>query len=225
MAKRNALGGYVVTGLGVATRAAYNTEPDYQAARVKWVTPPGTHPCKGKCGHGLTYRNLHPQRQTPRVVAQELRRKERETERRVRRQAREDQLKVRREWRENVRRRQAWLRKHKPVVILGTMAILYKRVREDYRTTKATRYEPGTIVYAPDWDGRRKACGAGLHFCPSPSVCDHYASGGQYVACLVPVAEIAVYVVAEPFPKVRAPRCAVLWECDRDGKRIAKVLL
>lgn len=50
------------------------------------------------------------------------------------------------------------------------VAIVYKGVRDDYRSGRGFLYAPGTTQEAPDWDGRVRECGGGLHFSPHPGM-------------------------------------------------------
>ena len=103
--------------------------------------------------------------------------------------------------------------------------ILYKRTGPDFQTQNGIRYLPGTEVEAPDWDGGNHECGGGLHFCGDPAACDLFrgGEGDRYVACEVAIADIVVHARPDYPDKIKARRCRVLYEVDRDGKRIEEV--
>lgn len=102
-------------------------------------------------------------------------------------------------------------------------AVLFKRVGKDFGTQNGIRYKPGTVVKAPDWDSGTAECGGGLHFCGDPRGGDLFRSneGDRYVACEVAVKDIVVHARASYPDKVKAPRCKVLFECDREGKAVS----
>ena len=101
-------------------------------------------------------------------------------------------------------------------------AILYKRTGPEFETQYGIRYVPGTGVEAPDWDGGNHECGGGLHFCGDPAACDLFRDkeGDRYVACEVVVADIVVHARPDYPDKIKARRCKVLYEVDREGNRI-----
>ena len=101
-------------------------------------------------------------------------------------------------------------------------AVLYKRVAADYLTRNDISYVPGTEVEAPDWDGGIAECGGGLHFVADPRGGDMFrdGEGDRYVACEVALADIVVHARPDYPDKVKARRCRVLYEVDRNGKRI-----
>lgn len=53
------------------------------------------------------------------------------------------------------------------VAVKAGVAILFKAVRGDYKSSKGFLYQPGTAPEAPDWDEGKAECGGGLHFSPS----------------------------------------------------------
>lgn len=126
-------------------------------------------------------------------------------------------------------RASAWLNHFHAQMVDGDTALLYKRVDQKFRTRppagkkRALIYQPGSTVEAPDWDSSsRISCGQGLHFCATPSACDKFSDGrtGRYVACAVSLVDIAIRGNKGFDDKVRARRCRVLYECDRDGEPI-----
>jgi len=123
----------------------------------------------------------------------------------------------------------AWLEAVQAEMLDEGMALLYKRTADDFGTrppdgsNQRVSYLPDTEVIAPDWDpSPERECGRGLHLCPTPACCDQFRSdcGDRYVACAVAVADILVHPQPEYPGKIRARSCRVLYECDREGKRI-----
>ena len=116
---------------------------------------------------------------------------------------------------------EAWLRATNARVD-GDTAVLYKRTAADYSTQHGVRYVPGADVEAPDWDPLPE-CGGGLHFVAHPAQADQFRDGAddRYVACAVAIADIVVHEQPLHPDKVKAPRCRVLYECDREGKPVA----
>jgi hypothetical protein len=115
-----------------------------------------------------------------------------------------------------------WLRATGVKVRRGA-AVLYKRVGSDWHTRNGVYYVPGTEVEAKDWDPGPE-CGNGLHFCADPAGGDLFREdeGDRYVACDVAVADIVVHARPNYPDKVKARRCRVLYECDRNGKKISE---
>jgi len=73
-------------------------------------------------------------------------------------------------------------------------AILYKAVREDFRSAHNFLYEPGTSPGCADWDGGKSECGGGLHFCADPLTAKRFDSEAtRFVACPVLLSEIVVH--------------------------------
>jgi hypothetical protein len=104
----------------------------------------------------------------------------------------------------------------------GRKAVLYKRTDHEFKTTNGIHYIVGSLVEAPDWD-RRPECGGGLHFCIDPAGCDAFRDGKEdrYVACLVDPKDIVVHAQPEYPDKIKVKKCKVLYECDREGKKIS----
>jgi hypothetical protein len=101
------------------------------------------------------------------------------------------------------------------------VAVLYKCVSDDFKSNRGGDYTPGTTPIAPDWDGGKKECGGGLHFCPTPGHARGYQEGKKYVACPVALADIAVHSDPKYPDKIKARGCcAPVYEVDRRGKRI-----
>jgi hypothetical protein len=102
------------------------------------------------------------------------------------------------------------------------VVVLYKIVRDDWKSQHGTSYAPGTTPKADDWDGGKAECGGGLHFCPMPCMCYQFDSDGKkFVACPVKVSEIVVHKDPQYPTKIKAPRvCAPCYEVDINGKKV-----
>ena len=105
--------------------------------------------------------------------------------------------------------------------ITDGVVVLYKAVRDDYRSTHGFTYTPGSIPIAPDWDGGREECGQGLHFSPRPVIAltfDREAT--RFLACQVRVSDIRAPQTADSYPhKVKAAGCCgPIVEVDLDGE-------
>jgi len=120
---------------------------------------------------------------------------------------------------------QEWCEYH-GVEVADGVATLYKAVDDDYSTDNARRagitYTPGTQPSAPDWDGGKAECGAGLHFCPTPWHARRFnEQAKRYVACPVRVDEIVTHKHPEHPTKIKAPRvCGPIVEVDIDGNPV-----
>lgn len=103
------------------------------------------------------------------------------------------------------------------------VAVLFKAVRADYRSSHGFLYAPGTTPAAPDWDEGKAECGGGLHFCANPvDALGFDSEATRFLACPVLVSEIAWHANAMYPNKVKARAiCQPLWECDINGNRIA----
>ena len=104
---------------------------------------------------------------------------------------------------------------------MSDSVVLYKAVRDDYRSAHGFLYQPGSVPQAPDWDGGTAECGGGLHFCATPSAClafDRIAT--RFMACPVRIADIVVHDdPVYPFKIKATGLCAPCWEVDRRGNR------
>jgi hypothetical protein len=114
----------------------------------------------------------------------------------------------------------AWCERY-DIPVADGVAVLFKCLSESFSSHWGFDYTPGTTPVAKDWDGGKKECGGGLHFCPTPGHARGYQQGLRYVACPVALADMAVVPNPEYPDKIKAAGCcAPVWECDRDGKRI-----
>ena len=102
----------------------------------------------------------------------------------------------------------------------GGKAILYKRTDANFRTRNDFEYPIGKMVEAPDWDPDPE-CGGGLNFCVDPGGCDAFRDGenDKYIACQVNIKDIVVHAKPQYPDKIKAKKCLVLYECDREGKK------
>ena len=103
------------------------------------------------------------------------------------------------------------------------IVVLYKAVRDDYRSRHDFAYQPGTIVQAPDWDGGRAECGGGLHFSPYPAMAREFDDKvTRYIACPVALDDLRPPSEGDQFPaKIKARRvCRPIYEVDRAGKAL-----
>jgi hypothetical protein len=107
------------------------------------------------------------------------------------------------------------------VTVEDSHAVLFKALDGDLKSKHGAVYALGGEVSCDDWDPT-PACGGGLHFSPRPWMAERYHVGAsRFVACLVPLAEAVVTPGPYQPDKVKAPRCSPVYECDRDGERLA----
>ena len=105
------------------------------------------------------------------------------------------------------------------ITVSRGFAVLYKGVNAEFISDHGTSYAPGSKPAAPDWNDRNE-CGGGLHFSPSPHLTRVYCDPARFVAVKVKVSELVPIGTEGSSDKVKAPRCAVLYECDEDGNEI-----
>ena len=118
---------------------------------------------------------------------------------------------------------EAWCDFHGAEVEDG-VAVLYKAVGDDYVSSHAFAYVPGTTPEAPDWDGGKEECGGGLHACAHPWEARQFNSfATRYIACPVRLEDIAVHENAAMPNKVKFRTCCEpCWEVDVDGEKVSK---
>jgi hypothetical protein len=109
------------------------------------------------------------------------------------------------------------------VPIKSGVAVLYKALRADYKSSHDFLYEPGTTPSAPDWDGGVNECGGGLHFSPRPFMALEFdLEATKFMAFPILISEIKIHKNAEYPQKLKAPRVyKPCYEVDIDGKPIA----
>ncbi len=109
------------------------------------------------------------------------------------------------------------------VTVKDGVAVLYKAVRDDYRSHHGFLYVPGSAPACTDWDGGAAECGGGLHFCPSPATAwsfDEQAT--RFLACPVALADMRAPRDGDNYPikmKARAI-CGPIVEVDRYGEPV-----
>jgi hypothetical protein len=115
---------------------------------------------------------------------------------------------------------EAWCQEYGLQIVDGVV-ILFKAVRDDYKSSYGLMYAPGSIPVATDWDGGRAECGGGLHFSPRPVMAlgfDREAT--RFVACPVAVADMRAPASGDSYKnKLKAKGCCgPVIECDIDGE-------
>ncbi len=110
------------------------------------------------------------------------------------------------------------------VTVKAGVAIIYKALRSDYKSSHGFLYAPNSIPSAPDWDGGVNECGGGLHFSPRPAMALAFDSQAiKFMACPVLVKEIKVHKNATYPEKVKAPRVfKPCYEVDINGNRLER---
>jgi hypothetical protein len=105
-------------------------------------------------------------------------------------------------------------------VVIGKNALLFN---DGFESPHHVVYSPGSEAVASDWDGGQLECGGGLHFSPHPAMTLEFNSTAtKFIACLVPLADVAVHPDGEYPQKVKARRCWNYYECDRLGNVIGE---
>jgi hypothetical protein len=100
-----------------------------------------------------------------------------------------------------------WLKYHGVKVSRGE-CVLYKAVRDDFKSARGFLYQPGTKVEAPDWDGDARECGGGLHLSPCFEMArDFDSEATKSLACTVAVKDLAIGPMPLQYPqKIKARR-------------------
>ena len=109
------------------------------------------------------------------------------------------------------------------VTVKDGVAIVYKAVRDDYRSYHGFLYPLGGAPECPDWDGGAAECGGGLHFSPSPGTALSFdASATRFLACPVALADMRVPKTTDEYPfKIKARRiCGPIVEVDSDSSPV-----
>ena len=97
-----------------------------------------------------------------------------------------------------------------------TVAVLFKAVRDDLRSSHEFAYPIGETVVCPDWADTNE-CGRGLHFSPSPAEAHDYdTEATRYLECHVPIDQLRP-LTGGGSAKCKASRALVLREVDRYG--------
>jgi hypothetical protein len=108
--------------------------------------------------------------------------------------------------------------------------IVYKRVSKDFKTQegseKETLYEIGKTITHPNWRPRDDECGEGkFHACSRPFFADQFRDGkdDRYIAIEVDLKDLYEWKDNPKHPhKIAFRKGKVLYECDREGKKIDK---
>jgi hypothetical protein len=109
------------------------------------------------------------------------------------------------------------------VAVDDGVAVVYKAVRDDYRSAHGLSYAPGLVPEACDWDGGKEECGGGLHFSPTPTGGLAFdAEATRFIACPVAVVDMRPPQNTDRCPgKIKAWRCCgSVHEVCRDGRPI-----
>jgi hypothetical protein len=99
----------------------------------------------------------------------------------------------------------------------GETVVLFKAVRDDWRSAHGTSYASGAAPVADDWEPSR-SCGGGLHLVARPwEGCRYDSEASRFVACRVRLDEVVVIDVE----KVKVPRVLECFEVDIDGEVVS----
>jgi hypothetical protein len=112
-----------------------------------------------------------------------------------------------------------WCAYHGAAVKDG-IAILYKAVRDDYRSQHGFLYAPGSSPVCDDWDGGEAECGGGLHLCAAPVMCLSFdGEATRFLACPVALTDMRRSEASDRYPtKIKVARiCGPIVEVDREG--------
>jgi hypothetical protein len=109
-------------------------------------------------------------------------------------------------------------------------SILFKRVSEDFKTQEKTKSEtlwtPGLVITHKDWDPEKSECGEGkFHAVSEPTFGDLFRDekGDRYIAIEIAVKDLYAYPTNPSYPhKIGFRKGKVLYECDRNGKKVEK---
>jgi hypothetical protein len=107
------------------------------------------------------------------------------------------------------------------VTVKDGVAIVYKAVRDDYKSQYGLLYPVGGSAEATDWDGGEKECGGGLHFSPSPSQAKSFdEKATRFLACPVALEDMRNPKEDDQYSsKIKARRiCGPIIEVGWDGK-------
>ncbi len=106
------------------------------------------------------------------------------------------------------------------VTIKDGVAIVYKAVRDDYRSQHGFLYPLGGSPECADWDGGSAECGGGLHFSPSPGTALSFdGEATRFLACPVAISDMRVPKLNDQYPlKIKARRITgPISEVDIEG--------
>jgi hypothetical protein len=107
------------------------------------------------------------------------------------------------------------------VEVLNGRALLFKGVKDGFRSDRGGDYTPGTIPICPDWDGGEIECGKGYHLSPHPQMTKEFCTPTHFIAGWVNLSDMAVHEDGQYPQKCKIHKYAApVWECDVDGKPI-----
>ena len=109
------------------------------------------------------------------------------------------------------------------VTVKDGIAVVYKAVRDDYRSSHDFLYPVGAAVECNDWDGGECECGGGLHFSPSPAMAFQFDDlATRFLACPVALSDMRSPTATDCYPqKIKARRvCGPIIEVDINGDAI-----
>jgi hypothetical protein len=118
--------------------------------------------------------------------------------------------------------------KRNEVPVKDGICILYKRVSEDFKTLEGSSNETvwpvGTTLDHPNWNPGEQECGSGkFHACDIPAACDEFRYeklDDKYIAVEVKISDTCQWQNPEYPHKIAFRKGTVLYECDRNGKKI-----
>ena len=121
-----------------------------------------------------------------------------------------------------------WVSTNDCTKINASTLLLYKRVSERFltqeETNNQTEWVVGKTLIHSDYNPAQSECGAGqFHACAKPFFCDQFRDirGDKYIALAVKIKDVFVWKKNPSYPHKIAFRSGkVLYECDREGKKI-----
>jgi hypothetical protein len=109
---------------------------------------------------------------------------------------------------------------HQGATVADGLITVYKAVSDDLKSGRGLTYPIGEEVVAPDWK-KSDACGAGLHFGPSPMhSLDYFSSATRFLEVTIPLAD-AIGITDGGTAKIKAKSCLVIREVDKWGDPVA----
>ena len=104
----------------------------------------------------------------------------------------------------------------KNLSVIDSKITLFKYVRDDFKDhySGTLNYEPGNVVYEPNWDpDPERQCGRGLHLSASLDDARRYHSSGRAIACEVDLDDIVIF--GPDITKVRCRKVKVISEVQK----------
>ena len=107
------------------------------------------------------------------------------------------------------------------VTIKAGKALLFKGVKEDFRSDRGGDYSPGSIPVCTDWDGGVIECGNGYHLSPHPQMTKEFCTPIKYIAGWVKLTDMAIHPDGVYPQKCKIHKYAApVWECDVSGNPV-----